>query len=205
MNSTRIPFCQLRIQASIPVQKRALDDVRLLFCCMMNWACLPRDTELHLKFVSMSEMTTIHESMKSKKGPTDILAVAGSGSRKDEERWLNELLNSSEIHAADESWLVNRISRKELTDLGDIYICPQYFIEKSKRYPTRCLQTDVYFLSAYIHSFLHVLGFDHVTEAQFKQMARAERNLGMRVKRAILRGEVPAVSRFLISCNSLKF
>lgn len=180
----------LWIHSAVRVPAQAQADVHMLFFRMMNWMRIPHDAELHLHFVSVPEMASVNEEFKMKQGPTDVLSIAGSGSGKEEECWVNDILLSDQFGSLR--------TRTELTDLGDIYICPQYIIQKSARNPRCCLQTDVYFISAYIHAFLHVLGFDHVTDTQFEEMSRVERNLGLRVKRAMMRGELPPMSRYFI-------
>jgi len=57
--------------------------------------------------------------------------------------------------------------RKNLVELGEIVICPEYIKEDAKK---RGIDFKEEFVRVFIHGILHILGYNHKTTKSFKKM-----------------------------------
>lgn len=168
--------------------------VELYFTAMMHIMKLPIDCELHVRMVGMSEMRQMHWERKGQDRVTDVLTFPGSGSGTSEIYAANELLfgDGGEFDLDDDLQESQRnfttvSARKELLDLGDIYICPKYIKARCRRFPNRNLKLPDYAQAAYVHAFLHALGYDHKLEEEFLEMTVCEKWLARNVTRSLER------------------
>ena len=60
------------------------------------------------------------------------------------------------------------------TYIGDIIISYN-FMEKSKKQQLRVFEDKV--IKTFIHGFLHLLGFDHIKNSDYKKMLKEEKNI----------------------------
>ena len=145
---------------------------------------VPNAVELHVSAVTPIQMQVLNSI---KYGPnhqksTDVLTFPGSGSKTE----ANEETHSLLFKDLDEQEMESQAratQRKELLDLGDIFICPQYIQWKVQRYPSRNLSLDEYYVAALVHATLHALGHDHDEVEDWEQMIIAERRSVAKLKR----------------------
>jgi rRNA maturation RNase YbeY len=166
--------------------------VECYFTVMMQAMRLPIDCELHVRLVPLLAMRQLHSERKGQDRPTDVLTFPGSGSGTSDIRIANELLfgeKELERCTADsaEHKYFSVFERDELLDLGDIYVCPAYIKARCQRYPRCNLKLCDYARAAYVHAFLHALGYDHTLEREFTDMTACEKWLARRVTRTLER------------------
>lgn len=101
------------------------------------------EAELSISFVGESEIQTINREYRNKDKVTDVISFS-----------LEE--DEPEIEGVD----MPRV-------LGDIIICLEVAKEQAKSY-NHSLSRELGFLA--LHGFLHLLGYDHMTEADEKKM-----------------------------------
>lgn len=111
---------------------------------MMGALGLHPDTELVVTLVGEDEIAQLHEQWLDEPGPTDVLSFP-----------MDEL----RIPAPGEPAVAGV--------LGDIVICPQ-FAARAARSAGAPLSVELTLLLT--HGILHLLGFDHATEAEHAQM-----------------------------------
>lgn len=113
---------------------------------------LPTDTEVAITLVDPEEMTVLNEQYMGKAGPTDVLAFP-----------LEDLVPGSPPVAAPSGPPVA---------LGDVVICPTVVLANTEG--DASLFDDEMALMV-VHGLLHLLGYDHVDDADAEQMEARER------------------------------
>lgn len=148
------------------------------------------DGEVALTFVDDEAIRKLNKEYRNLDRPTDVLSFAMNESGEDEmeilfdseEEDMEEYLEDQEdLEALDGSPELDRLPEDEpgfdeLTDLlGDIVISVPRALEQSKEYG-HSFERELGFL--FVHGFLHLIGFDHQTEEEEKEMfARQEQIL----------------------------
>lgn len=163
--------------------------VEAFFSRLLFWLRVPRATELHVHFRSLVPMALIHQQMKNRSYPTDVLTVAGSGSGCCGAQIENSLLFADDFSG--NTVTSAALNRRDLLDCGDIYVCPQYILAKCQRFPFKNLSCDAYVVAAYIHACLHAVGYDHGKHDDYRAMAAMERWLCCRVRSDLRRQQLP--------------
>lgn len=102
------------------------------------------DVELGIRLVDTAEMTRLHVQWLDEPGPTDVLSFP-----------MDEL-RSAPIGEEPKSGL-----------LGDIVMCPEVAAAQATEF-LRTLDEELQFLT--IHGVLHLIGYDHMTDADYAQM-----------------------------------
>lgn len=103
-------------------------------------------TELSLSFVDIEEIQSLNKEYRGIDRPTDVISFA-----------LNdEVENELEIIGGD-----------DINYIGDIIICIDIAKEQAEEY-NHSFERELGFLT--VHGFLHLLGYDHLTEEEEKEM-----------------------------------
>lgn len=108
---------------------------------------MPEGCEISLAFVDEGEMTALHEKWLGEPGPTDVLSFP-----------MDELTPRAE----------------EPGVLGDIAVCLPV-AERQGEANGRSLCAEVEFLVT--HGTLHLLGYDHATEEEYREMFAIQESL----------------------------
>lgn len=114
--------------------------------------------EVSLSFVGEDEIRELNKEYRDTDKVTDVLSFPTVDNT---ERGVIDLAS----HASDlnpETWLLN---------LGDIIICLPRAKQQAKEYG-HSLKREVAFLS--LHSLLHLLGYDHMNQADEEQMTAVQ-------------------------------
>jgi probable rRNA maturation factor len=115
---------------------------------------LETETVVSLSFVDVAAMTLLNEAHMDKQGPTDVLsfpiedAVPGSPPQRDPD--------GPPLH------------------LGDIFVCPEVVGTNAK---TAGVSVDDELSLMVVHGVLHLLGYDHVDDADAELMEGRERSI----------------------------
>lgn len=104
------------------------------------------NTEMSLSFVDKNEIQEINRDYRGKDVPTDVISFA-----------LNDETDEIEILGLEE----------EINTLGDVIICVEIAKEQAQEY-NHSFDREIGFLA--VHGFLHLLGYDHMEEADEKIM-----------------------------------
>jgi probable rRNA maturation factor len=99
------------------------------------------DVELSITIISSEEMEALHVEWMEETGATDILSFP-----------MDELRPSD---------------NPEPGMLGDIVICPEYVVSDTPRHGMELAQRIEFLL---VHGMLHLIGYDHQTEAEYNEM-----------------------------------
>lgn len=102
------------------------------------------DCELGITLVDLERMTTLHEDWMNEPGATDVLSFP-----------IDELRRPAAGEVAEQGIL------------GDIVLCPA-FLGPQCQASGRTLDAELAFLTT--HGVLHLIGFDHATEADYAAM-----------------------------------
>lgn len=105
---------------------------------------LNKDTELAVLFTDLNTMEKLHIEWMDELGPTDVLSFP-----------MDEITPGNADEPSDPGIL------------GDIVICPEY-AQKGADERGVTLQNEVELLA--VHGLLHLLGYDHATTAEEKEM-----------------------------------
>lgn len=118
-----------------------------LLVCAANYENIDKDnTELSLSFVDIEEIHNINKEYRGIDRPTDVISFALNDEVEDE---------------------LDIIGGDETNYLGDIIICVDIAKEQAKEY-NHSVERELGFLT--VHGFLHLLGYDHMTEEEEKEM-----------------------------------
>jgi probable rRNA maturation factor len=115
---------------------------------------LETETVVSLSFVDVAAMTLLNEAHMNKQGPTDVLsfpiedAVPGSPPQRDPD--------GPPLH------------------IGDIFVCPEVVGANAK---TAGMSVDDELSLMVVHGVLHLLGYDHVDDADAELMEGRERSI----------------------------
>lgn len=104
-------------------------------------------TDMSLSFVTKEEIQEINRDYRGKDVPTDVISFA-----------LNDEME-------DEVDIVGL--EDEINSIGDVIICVDIAHEQAKEY-NHSFDREIGFLA--VHGFLHLLGYDHMTEEDEKEM-----------------------------------
>lgn len=134
---------------------------------------------ISIECISWSQMALLNERNKCRMGPTDVLSFP------------NEFLipAGENYHDAARALLV--VPPAERTDLGAMFVCPEYIVWKAGRFPSRMYDADTWLEVAFVHGVLHLLGHRHETDLDHATMVRSEKNVLSALKRQWRRGVVP--------------
>lgn len=126
------------------------EKVQGLLTDLLNYAAkkenIESDAELSVTFVDNDQIQEINRTYRGKDKPTDVISFA-----------LEET-------SADE---VNIIDGPDYRMLGDVIISIPKTKEQAEEYG-HSFQRELGFLS--VHGFLHLLGYDHMTDEDEKEM-----------------------------------
>lgn len=103
-------------------------------------------TEMSVSFVDVEEIHKINKEYRGIDRPTDVISFA-----------LNDEVEGE----------ISIIGGDETNYIGDIIICVDIAKEQSQAY-NHSFERELGFLA--VHGFLHLLGYDHQTEEEEKEM-----------------------------------
>lgn len=107
---------------------------------------------LTVTLVNDAEMAPLHEEWRGKKGPTDVLSFS--------------FVEKGIEHKNPESFPVFRAPENLLT-VGDIVISLDTIERQAKKHGWKFEQE---LQKMFVHSFLHIFGYDHETQPEFEEM-----------------------------------
>ncbi len=107
------------------------------------------DLEVSIAFVDKAEISELNSTYRGKPGPTDVLSF--------------EL---------DDPWVDRPDGRGVL--IGDVIISPEVALEQMEEYGTTPQEE---FALLIVHGVLHLLGHDHIEDAEAEEMESRERGI----------------------------
>jgi probable rRNA maturation factor len=128
------------------IQKEYVDLLERLLNFAAEKEKVPHDAELSITFVDNQKIQEINREYRNKDMPTDVISFALQEEGEEEVTIIGEEL--------------------PLT-LGDIIISVEKVKEQAEEYG-HSFERELGFLS--VHGFLHLLGYDHMTESDEKVM-----------------------------------
>jgi len=120
-------------------------------------ACTDLDVEISLSFVSLDEIHELNRDYRGVDRPTDVLSFPMFESIGELEDACGELEEKGQT-----------------VPLGDVVICMDKIIEQAEEFGHTRERETVYLFT---HSVLHLLGYDHETEDDRKQMRAREEEI----------------------------
>lgn len=116
---------------------------------------VPREAEVSITFVNNKEIQELNRNYRQKDQPTDVISFA-----------LQDPIEGEPHIIGEDLPLI----------LGDIVISVDKIREQAEKY-NHSFERELCFLA--VHGFLHLLGYDHMTEEEEKSMfQKQERILG---------------------------
>lgn len=120
-------------------------------------ACTQMDVEISLSFVSLDEIHELNREYRGVDRPTDVLSFPMFD-------------NLDELEAACEE----SDEEGQAVPLGDVVICMDKIVEQAEEFGHSRERETVYLFT---HSVLHLLGYDHETEEEKKEMRKREEEI----------------------------
>ena len=120
-------------------------------------ACTGMDVEISLSFVSLDEIHELNRTYRGVDRPTDVLSFPMFGS-------LEEL----------EDACGNAQEEGQTVPLGDVVICMDKIEEQAEQFGHSKERETLYLFT---HSVLHLLGYDHETDEDKREMRKREEEI----------------------------
>lgn len=120
------------------------DRFRRLIAYALDELHVHRDAELNLLFIDVAAMEQLHIRWMDEPGPTDVLSFP-----------MDELRPGDADHITDPGLL------------GDIVVCPQVAEQQAQTAGHSAEQEELLLVT---HGLLHLLGFDHATPDEEREM-----------------------------------
>ena len=120
-------------------------------------ACTELDVEISLSFVSLDEIHELNRDYRGVDRPTDVLSFPMFESVEELEAACSGLEEEGQS-----------------VPLGDVVICMDKIIEQAEEFGHTRERETVYLFT---HSVLHLLGYDHETEEEKKEMRAREEEI----------------------------
>ena len=120
-------------------------------------ACTQLDVEISLSFVSLDEIHELNREYRGVDRPTDVLSFPMFDDLDELEAVCGEL---------DEE--------EQAVPSGDVVICMDKIIEQAEEFGHSRERETVYLFT---HSVLHLLGYDHETEEEKREMREREEEI----------------------------
>ena len=120
-------------------------------------ACTDMDVEISLSFVSLDEIHELNKAYRGVDRPTDVLSFPMFESVEELEAACSSLEEEGQA-----------------VPLGDVVICMDKIIEQAEEFGHTRERETVYLFT---HSVLHLLGYDHETEEDKKEMRTREEEI----------------------------
>ncbi|MCL1998715.1 MAG: rRNA maturation RNase YbeY [Turicibacter sp.] len=134
-------------KANVPTSCDEIIDI--LVARFLELMPVPKDIEISLSFVSEEEIQELNRQYRNIDEPTDVLSFP--------------FLDSCEI-----------CTKNAPISLGDIVISTKAAREQAELYG-HSFEREVGFLI--VHALLHLIGYDHDTEAKEEEMRRVQREI----------------------------
>ncbi|MCX6434392.1 MAG: rRNA maturation RNase YbeY [Actinobacteria bacterium] len=128
-------------ESGVPCDAETLDSLAAYLLAALR---LHPDCELGITLVDVERMTTLHEDWMNEPGPTDVLSFP-----------IDELRSAADGAVA------------TVGILGDIVLCPAFALAQAA-VAGRSLDEELQFLTT--HGTLHLIGYEHDTEADYAEM-----------------------------------
>ena len=123
-------------------------------------ACTQLDVEISLSFVSLNEIHALNREYRGVDSPTDVLSFPMFESMEELEAACEREADSGEDGQA--------------VPLGDVVICMDKIIEQAEEFGHTEERETVYLFT---HSVLHLLGYDHESEEEKREMRAREEEI----------------------------
>jgi probable rRNA maturation factor len=142
-------------QRAIPIDRtRLLKQAKLILAALKY-----SDFELNIVITTEKDIAVYNEKFRNKKGPTDVLSFP-----------YHETKAGKRIIAEPDEQI-----------LGDLIIAPAYVARNTKELPG---SFEDHMRLMLVHGVLHLLGYDHIKDADYKVMRRKELALEKALKAA---------------------
>lgn len=127
----------------------------------------PDNLEIAIRFVSKKEIHRLNREIRSVDKPTDVLSFPATETK------AGEIFDSM---SEDATMLV---SENGYVHFGDMALCLPVCKKQAKEYGTTIKQE---IKKLVIHSCLHLMGYDHIEDDDYKVMNRKEKELDKKIK-----------------------
>ncbi|MGX8773695.1 MAG: rRNA maturation RNase YbeY [Bacillota bacterium] len=124
-------------------------------------ACTEMDVEISLSFVSLDEIHELNRDYRGVDSPTDVLSFPMFESME-------------EMEAACEAAAGEPEGDGQKVPLGDVVICMEKIEEQAREFGHTKERETVYLFT---HSVLHLLGYDHETDDDRREMRAREEEI----------------------------
>ena len=132
-------------------------------------ACTDLDVEISLSFVSLDEIHELNRDYRGVDSPTDVLSFPMFESIEELEAACAASEDENGDVAGDEGG-----EEGQAVPLGDVVICMDKIVEQAEEFDHSQERETVYLFT---HSVLHLLGYDHETEEDKRQMRAREEEI----------------------------
>ena len=132
-------------------------------------ACTDLDVEISLSFVSLDEIHELNRDYRGVDSPTDVLSFPMFESIEELEAACAASEDENGDVAGDEGG-----EEGQAVPLDDVVICMDKIVEQAEEFDHSHERETVYLFT---HSVLHLLGYDHETEEDKRQMRAREEEI----------------------------
>jgi rRNA maturation RNase YbeY len=140
----------------------------VLKAALKHFKIKEEDIEIELDFLSPDEIKDLNNEARGVDAVTDVLSFPCFATEEMRQMRTNCGINFKTAMMHD----INPETGAVL--LGEIYICKERAEEQAKKY-NHSIERELAFLS--VHGFLHLLGFDHSSEAETEGMERVQEKI----------------------------
>lgn len=138
------------------LDKKQIEDIENILEFSASYLSLPENTEMSVTFMDNQKIQEINRKYRDKDAPTDVISFA-----------LEETGEGELPVFFDEAMVFPR-------NLGDIMISIERAQEQAEEYG-HSFERELGFLA--IHGFLHINGYDHMTEEEEEVMFSLQRKI----------------------------
>jgi probable rRNA maturation factor len=160
-----IHYC---VQGRVPVHFPVRFLPRIARECSLTRASLrPKPHEISLSFLTPRAIQKLNTTYRGIHRPTDVLSFSPKIGASSDTPSSKALRGTGERGARIFPTHYALRTTHQPTDLGDLFICPQYVFAEAKR---RQEEPGTALIRMVVHGTLHLLGFDHGTAKEEKRM-----------------------------------
>lgn len=126
----------------------------------------PDNLEIAIRFVSKKEIQRLNREIRSVDKPTDVLSFPSTETK------AGEIFDSTQEDVA------MLVSENGYVHFGDMALCLPICKKQAKEYGTSVKQE---IKKLVIHSCLHLMGYDHIEDADYLVMNKKEKSLDKKI------------------------
>ena len=135
----------------------------------LDLACMDGDFSLSLNFVPLEEMRRLNREFRKVDSGTDVLSFPMIEFKR------AQYSAQCTVHSAQLSdQFALELDENGNVFLGDIVMCPEVLVRQAAEYGHSAERETEYL---FVHALLHLVGFDHSTDAEKKEMRAIEKEV----------------------------